>query len=151
MRIRKSRCIELDRTHCCTKKFNAALSLCKVLEVTLYFSKSFLETVAKAPWSLRVTMVYLLEQESSLWSSVPQQRHTLFLRCFLHLSLVNLPLLASLEKRSTHRELGCFLGVGDRDDFKKEILADKATKNGFILFWEITTGLEVKALPCFQE
>ena len=55
MRIRKSRCIELDGTHCCTEKFNIALSLCRVLYVTLYFSKDFLEAtarvsaVAKAP------------------------------------------------------------------------------------------------------
>ena len=55
MRIRKSRCIELDGTHCCTEKFNIALSLCRVLGVTLYFSKDFLEAtarvsaVAKAP------------------------------------------------------------------------------------------------------
>ena len=44
MRIRKSGYIESDRTHCCTRKFNIALSLYKVLEITLYFFKSFLET-----------------------------------------------------------------------------------------------------------
>jgi len=33
-----------------------------------------------------------------------------------------------LEERSTHRVLGCFLGVGDRDDFEKEVLVDEAVK-----------------------
>ena len=51
MRIRKSRCVESDQTHCCTEKFNIALSLCRVLGVTLYFSKGFLEAVAEVPWS----------------------------------------------------------------------------------------------------
>ena len=65
VRIRKSRCVELDGT-CYIGKFNTALSLYKVLEVTLYFSKSFLEAdvggsvVAKALWSLGVTVVYFL-------------------------------------------------------------------------------------------
>ena len=58
----------------------------------------------------------------------------MFLRYFLHLLLVNLLLLASLEEKSTHRELGCFLGAGDRDDFEKEVLVDKATGDGFALF-----------------
>jgi len=48
VRIRKSRCIKLDGTYCCIGKFNVALSLYKVLEITFYFSKSFLETAAKA-------------------------------------------------------------------------------------------------------
>jgi len=48
MRIGKSKCIELNRTCCCTEKFNIALSLYKVLEVTLYFSENFLEAVAEA-------------------------------------------------------------------------------------------------------
>ena len=66
MRIRKSGCIELDQTHYCTENFNMALSLYRVLEVTLYFSKGFLEAaagglaVAEAPWPLGVTMVCFL-------------------------------------------------------------------------------------------
>jgi len=60
-------------------------------------------------------------------------------------------LLASLEERSTHRKLGCFLGAGDGDDFKEEVLADKATGDGFALFWEAKAGSEVEAFPCFQE
>jgi len=66
MRIGKSKCIELDGTYCCTRKFNAALSLCRVLEVTLYFSESFLEVtagglaVAEALRPLRVTVVCFL-------------------------------------------------------------------------------------------
>ena len=66
MWIRKSKCIELDKTHCYTIKFNMALSLCRVLEVTLYFSESFLEAVATALWSLGVTVVCSLEQKSNL-------------------------------------------------------------------------------------
>ena len=72
MRIRKSRCIELDGTHCCTEKFNTALSLCEVLEIALYFSKGFSEAaarisvVAEAPQPLGVTVVCFLEQKSSL-------------------------------------------------------------------------------------
>ena len=156
MRIRKSRCIELNRTHCYTEKFNVALSLCRVLGVALYFSKSFLETaagrlaVAEAPWLLEMTIVCFLGQKSSLWSSVPQQRHRLFLRCFLYLLLVNLPLLASLEERSTHRVLSCFLGAGDRDNFK-EVLADETARDRFALFCEAVAKLEVEAFPCFQE
>jgi len=59
-----------------------------------------------------------------------------------------LPLLASLEERSTCEELGCFLGVGnsslDRDD-----LADKTTRDVFALFWGVVTLLAEEALPCF--
>ena len=43
----------------------------------------------------------------------------------MHLSLVNLLLLASLDERSTHRELGCFLGVGDGDDLEKDVITNK--------------------------
>jgi len=43
MRIRKSRCVELNGTHCYTEEFNIALSLCRALEITFYFSKGFLE------------------------------------------------------------------------------------------------------------
>jgi len=76
MRIRKSRCIELNQTCCCIGKFNVALSLCGILGVTLYFSKGFSEAaagvsaVAEALWLLGETMVCFLEQESSLWSPV---------------------------------------------------------------------------------
>jgi len=57
-------------------------------------------------------------------------------------------LLASLEKRSTHGVLGCFLGAGNRNDFK-EILADEATRDGFALFWEAVAKPEVEAFSCF--
>jgi len=72
MRIKKSGCVESDWTCCCTEKFNMALSLCGVLEVAFYFSKSFSEVaakelaVAKVLWPLKVTVVYFL------WSPVPQ-------------------------------------------------------------------------------
>ena len=72
MRIRKNRCVELDKTYCYTRKFNVALSLCEVLEVALYFSKGLLEVavivsaVTEALWPLEVTMVCFLEQKSNL-------------------------------------------------------------------------------------
>jgi len=47
VQIRKSGCIELDGTYYYTEKFNKALSLCKVLGITLYFSEGFLEATAK--------------------------------------------------------------------------------------------------------
>ena len=78
MRIEKSRCIESNQTHCCTGKFNAALSLYRALEVAFYFSEGFSETaagvlvVAKVLQPLGETMVCFLGQESSLWSPAPQ-------------------------------------------------------------------------------
>jgi len=65
--------------------------------------------------------------------------------------MVNLPLLTSLEERSTHRVLGCFLGVGDRDDLEEEFFADEAAGNVFALFWGAMAVLEVEAFPCFWE
>ena len=53
----------------------------------------------------------------------------------MHLLLVNLPLLASLEERYIYGVLGCFLGAGDRDDLGKGFLADKAARDEFALFW----------------
>ena len=70
----------------------------------------------------------------------------MFSRRFLCSSLVNLPLLASFEERSTCGVLGCFLGVGDGDG-----LADEAAGDGFALLWEAVTEPEVEAFPCFQE
>ena len=55
-----------------------ALSLCEVLGVALYFSKSFSEAaagvsvVAEVLWPLGETMVYFLGQESNLWLPAPQ-------------------------------------------------------------------------------
>jgi len=65
------------------------------------------------------------------------------------LLLVNLLLLASLEERFTHRELGCFLGAGNRDNFKKKVLVDEIAKDRFALFWKAIVGPEVKAFSCF--
>ena len=48
------------------------LSLCRVLEVTLYFSKGFSEAVAEVPQPLEETVVYFLGQESNLWSPALQ-------------------------------------------------------------------------------
>ena len=75
----------------------------------------------------------------------------MFSRYFLCLSLVNLPLLASLEERSTHRELDCFLEAGDGDGLEENILVDETTGDVFALFWEAIAGPEVEAFPCFQE
>jgi len=47
IRIGKSGCIELDRTDCCTGKFNVALSPYGVLRVALYFFKGFSELAAR--------------------------------------------------------------------------------------------------------
>ena len=75
----------------------------------------------------------------------------MFLRYFLCSSLVNLPLLASLEERSTHGVLDCFLGAGDGDNLEEKFLADEATGDEFVLFWGAMAELEVEAFPCFQE
>ena len=69
----------------------------------------------------------------------------------MYSSLVNLPLLASLEERSTHRVLGYFLRVGDGNDLEEEFLADETARDGFALFWGDMAGPEVEAFPCFQE
>ena len=125
MSITKSRYIELNETHCYTKKFNIALSLHKVLETTLYFSKGFLEAVAEALQLFRMTIVCFLEQKSSLYFFVPQQRHRLLLSYFLYSLLVNL---ASLEEKSTCRELNCFLGT---ENNKLDILINN---NSYLTF-----------------
>jgi len=76
VRIRKSGYVELDRTYCCIREFNTALSLCKVLSITFYFSKSFSEAatgglaVVEVLQPLGVTIVYFLGQKSNLWSSI---------------------------------------------------------------------------------
>ena len=132
-----------------------ALSLYRVLVVTLYFSEKFSEVaarglaVAEALWPLKVTLVCFLEQESNLQSSILQQKHRLFLRCFFHLLLVNLLLLASLKERSTCEKLGCFLRVGNKDNFGKKILVDDTTRDEFALFWEAIAGLKIEAFPYF--
>ena len=69
----------------------------------------------------------------------------MFLRHFLHSLLVNLPLLASLEEKSTHRELDCFLEIGNRDSLEKDVLADEVAEDRFILFWEAVAEPEVEA------
>ena len=52
----------------------------------------------------------------------------------MHLSLVNLLLLASLEIKFTYEELDCFLEAEDGDDLEEDILVDEATRDGFTLF-----------------
>jgi len=68
------------------------------------------------------------------------------------LSLVNLPLLASLEKRFIHGELNYFLGTKSKelDILEGNNLVDKATSNVFALFWELIVLPGKKALSCFQ-
>ena len=44
----------------------------------------------------------------------------------MHLSLINLLLLASLEERFTYEEFDCFLGVGNRDGLEGSVLTDEA-------------------------
>ena len=73
----------------------------------------------------------------------------MFSRCFLHSSLINLLLLASLEERSIYRVLGCFLGAGDEDNLKEEFLVDETARDGFALFWRAMGVLEMKAFSYF--
>ena len=73
----------------------------------------------------------------------------MFSKCFLHSLLVNLPLLASLEERSTHGVLGCFLGAGDGDDLEEEFLVDRVAGAEFALFWEAMAEPEVEAFSYF--
>ena len=73
----------------------------------------------------------------------------MFLRYFLHSSLINLLLLASLEERSACRELGCFLGAENRDNFEEEVLVDETTRDVFALFWMAVVETEVEAFSCF--
>ena len=154
LRIRKSRCIESDRTHCCIQKFNMALSLCKVLEVALYFSKGFSGVAIgklaaiEALQPLEVTVICFLGQKFNLQSLILQQRHRLFLRYFLYLSLVNLLLLANLEKRSTYGELDCFLGAG-KNMLEGNGLVNKATRDIFVLLQKAMILPSKKALPYF--
>ena len=67
----------------------------------------------------------------------------------MHSLLVNLPLLASLEERSTHGVLGCFLGAEDGDDLEEEFLVDGVAGAEFALFWEAMAEPEVEAFPYF--
>ena len=68
----------------------------------------------------------------------------MFLRHFLHLSLVNLLLLASLKERSTY-------GVSDEGDLEEKLLADETTRDKYALFCEYVARLEVNAFPYFRE
>ena len=64
------------------------------------------------------------------------------------LLVLDLLLLTSLEKRSIHRELNCFLGVGDKG-LDRDGLVDKATRDVFALFWEAAELPVVEVLPYF--
>ena len=136
---------------------NMALSLCKVLDITLYFSEGFSKVasrglvVVKALQLLKVIVVCFLGQESNLWFPALQQRYRLFLRYFLHSPLINLLILTSLKERFTYGELNCFLEVENRDGLKEDVLADKATRDRFVLFWRAVALPEVKAFSCFQK
>ena len=60
-------------------------------------------------------------------------------------------MLASLEERSTHRVLDCFLGVENGDDLEEVFLVDEAARSVFTLFWEAVAELEVEAFSYFQK
>jgi len=64
-------------------------------------------------------------------------------------SLVNLPLLASLEEKSTHEELGCFFEVRNKDGLERDDLADEATRDVFALLWEAVALPAVEAFSYF--
>ena len=70
------------------------------------------------------------------------------MRYFLHSLLANLPLLANLEKRSTHKELDWFLGVED-NMLEENSLVDKAVRDMFAMFWKAMTLLTEKVLSYF--
>ena len=72
----------------------------------------------------------------------------MFLRHFLHLLLVNLPLLANLEERFIYGELDCFLGV-ENNMLKGDGLVGKAIEYVFTLFWKVVALPAKKALSCF--
>ena len=71
------------------------------------------------------------------------------LKCFLCLSLVNLLLLASLEEKSICEEFDCFLEAGGKNGLKGDDLVDKATRDGFALFWGAIALPVEEALPYF--
>ena len=83
VRVQKSKYIELNRTYCYTMKFNIALSLYKVLKITLYFSKDFSKanigrsTATEVLQSLGVTVTSCI-----LTLSIPTYRN--------HLSLIHI-------------------------------------------------------------
>jgi len=60
-----------------------------------------------------------------------------------------LPLLASLEERSTYREFDCFLEAGDRDGLEGDILVDEVAEDEFALFWKAMAGPKVETFFCF--
>ena len=119
------------------------------------FSKSFLKVaasesaVAEVLWLLEVTIVYFLRQESNLQFPALQQRYRLFSSLFLYLSLVNLPLLASLKERSIYREFDYFLEVGDENGLEEDDLADKATGMYFPCFERLWHYQQQKLFPIF--
>ena len=54
VRIKKSRYVESDETCYYTVKFNMALSLYRVLEIALYFSKGFSEKATEESVAVKV-------------------------------------------------------------------------------------------------
>jgi len=58
-------------------------------------------------------------------------------------------LLASLEERSIHGELDCFLEVENGDDLGEGVLADETAGDGFALFWEAVAGPKMEVFSCF--
>jgi len=54
-----------------------------------------------------------------------------------------------LEERSTHRVLGCFLGVEDEGNLEEGFLVDEAAGDRFALFWGAVTVPEMEAFSCF--
>jgi len=60
-------------------------------------------------------------------------------------------LLTSLEERSTHRELGCFFGVEDKDGLERDDLVNETAGDIFALLWKAIALPAVKAFPYFWE
>ena len=60
-------------------------------------------------------------------------------------------MLASLEERFTHEELDCFLRAEDKNSLEGDNLTDKATRDGFALFWRAMVLPAEEALSYFQK
>lgn len=133
--------------HCYIRKFNMALSLYGVLRVTFYFYEDFLKATVKKSAVAKVLQPFGTGVQLIVFYITIKAQ----LSCFLHLSLVNLPLLVSLDKRFTYRKLDCFFKVRDKelDILEGNDLVDKITRNIFTLFQKPTVLSAEKVLSYF--
>ena len=69
----------------------------------------------------------------------------------LALVVGQLAIAGQLGREVHHGVLGCFLEAEDGDGLEERFLANEATRDIFVLFWEAVTELEVEAFPCFRK